>query len=36
MLEDEVKRELDQKLDNLGMATAKETKAEGSTKSTPF
>lgn len=35
MLEDEVKRELDQKLCNMGMNTASGTK-EGSVRSTPF
>lgn len=36
MLEDEVKRELDQKLCSMGMAAAPETRNEGSIKSTPF
>jgi hypothetical protein len=36
ILEDEAKKELDEKLNNLGMAVTQEVKTEGSVKSTPF
>lgn len=35
-LEEAVKRELDQKLDKLGMKTTDEEKAPGSIRSTPY
>jgi len=35
-LEEETKRELDEKLEKLGMAPARDYRPEGSVKSTPF
>lgn len=36
MMEDEVKRELDQKLNSLGMATTEDSTTAGSIRSTPY
>ena len=36
MLEDQIKQELDARIDELGMTTSNEMKKAGSTKSTPY